>query len=259
VTFVLALALAVAAAIRSTWSPCGVSMLSTITPMTEAGRGHRFRVTAWWYVIGAIAGGAALGGVIAFLAYWVGRLDLSDPTRLILVAGAALIGVVSDGRLLGFQLPGHDRQVNEHWLDRYRAWVYGSGFGWQIGFGLSTYIMTSAVYLVVVVGALTGSVPNAWLLGILFGLIRGMAVFASGEIKDRETMAAFHRRFEQLRQPVRKATIAVIGVVGIVAGVQSGRLLGFLGAGLAAVALVASLLTTGETSYRPRQSNRVPA
>ena len=41
---VLAGVVAVAAAIRSTWSPCGQSMLSTITPLGEAGRGNRFGV-----------------------------------------------------------------------------------------------------------------------------------------------------------------------------------------------------------------------
>src|SRR3546814_9872959 len=33
---------AVAAAIRSTWSPCGLSMLSTITPIGEQGRNQRW-------------------------------------------------------------------------------------------------------------------------------------------------------------------------------------------------------------------------
>ena len=33
----------------------------------------------------------------------------------------------------GFRLPSHTRQVNEAWLDEYRGWVYGGGFGWQIG------------------------------------------------------------------------------------------------------------------------------
>ena len=38
--------IALAAAARSTWSPCGLSMLSQITPMAEAGRGHKFARTA---------------------------------------------------------------------------------------------------------------------------------------------------------------------------------------------------------------------
>ena len=53
--------LAVSAALRGMWSPCGLSMLSQLNPVTERGRGHRFALTAAWYVLGAVVGGAALG------------------------------------------------------------------------------------------------------------------------------------------------------------------------------------------------------
>ena len=53
--------LAVAVTVRSTWSPCGLSMLSTVTPLAERGRGPPLRATAAWFVVGAIAGGATLG------------------------------------------------------------------------------------------------------------------------------------------------------------------------------------------------------
>jgi len=60
--------LAVAAAVRSTWSPCGLSMLSTVTPVAERARGHRYWVTACWFLAGAVLGGATLGLVAAALA-----------------------------------------------------------------------------------------------------------------------------------------------------------------------------------------------
>ncbi len=47
-----AVVVAVAAAGRSTWSPCGLSMLSTITPLGERARGHRWGATAAWFVAG---------------------------------------------------------------------------------------------------------------------------------------------------------------------------------------------------------------
>ena len=61
VLVILAAVVAVAAAVRSTWSPCGQSMLSTITPLAERTRGHRFGVTATWFVVGATVGGVTLG------------------------------------------------------------------------------------------------------------------------------------------------------------------------------------------------------
>ena len=62
------------------------------------------------------------------------------------------------------------RQVNEVWLDRYRSWVYGAGFGWQIGVGLATYIVTAAVYLTIALAALTGEPATAFVILTGFGL-----------------------------------------------------------------------------------------
>jgi cytochrome c biogenesis protein CcdA len=227
-------------------------MLSTITPMTEVAKGHRFRVTAWWYVVGATLGGLSLGLLLAGPAALFGRLTLPEETRLLVVALGALVGVMSDGRLFGFQLPGHDRQVNERWLDRYRSWIYGVGFGWQIGFGLSTYIMTAGVYLLVVSAVASGSVFGAVLLCTLFGVIRGLAVFSAADITSQDSMADFHRRFESWRQPVRKAMIAVLGVVGVLAGLASGEVVGVVAAAGAAICAGVSLRNRRETSYRIR-------
>ena len=58
----LGLLIALSAAVRSTWSPCGRSMLSTITPIGERARGHHFGVTASWFVLGGVLGGLGLGG-----------------------------------------------------------------------------------------------------------------------------------------------------------------------------------------------------
>ena len=68
---ILAIATACGAAVRSTWSPCGLSMLSTITPLTERARGHRYGLTVAWFALGALAGGAALGVAAAVLALLV--------------------------------------------------------------------------------------------------------------------------------------------------------------------------------------------
>jgi len=53
----IAAAVAVVAAVRSTWSPCGLSMLATITPLAERARGHRYGVTVTWFVLGSVLGG----------------------------------------------------------------------------------------------------------------------------------------------------------------------------------------------------------
>jgi len=232
----LACIVAVAAAVRSTWSPCGLSMLSTITPLAEQGRGRRFRSTASWFVVGAVIGGLTLGLGAALLALGVHATGLSTTTALGVGGLAALVTAASDLRVFGLSLPSHPRQVNEQWLDRYRSWVYGAGFGWQIGVGLATYIMTAAVYLVIVLAALTSSPLVALAIGGLFGLVRGLAILLASGITSTAKLRSFHRRFAAWAEPVR---LAVIGVQLAVAVVASAAAWGVVGAVVALVAVAA--------------------
>ena len=112
-------------------------MLSSITPLGERGRHNRFAVTATAFVVGAMAGGAALGTLAGF----AGSLLPARPAAVdaLLVALLALAGAWFDTR----HVPSIKRQVNEDWLGRYRGWVYGFGFGAQLGFGLVTVVTLS--------------------------------------------------------------------------------------------------------------------
>jgi hypothetical protein len=186
---------ALAAGVRSTWSPCGLSMLATITPLAEKGRGHRYRTTAIWFVVGSVLGGASLGAVMALFAVAVHALGASMTELASVAVVAGIITFAADARIGGFHVPVHHRQVNERWLDQFRPWVYGAGFGWQIGTGLATYIKTCAVYLMIVLVVLTGNPTLAVLVGSLFGLARGLAVFLGRRITTTTALADFHRRF----------------------------------------------------------------
>jgi hypothetical protein len=206
--FALAALTAVVAAARSTWSPCGLSMLSSITPLSEQGRGHRYRTTACWFVAGSVVGGASLGLVTGLLAVGVGAAGLSSTTLAILALGACLLAAASDVPGVGFRLPVHHRQVNERWLDQFRPWVYGAGFGWQIGAGIVTYVKTSAIYLMIVLSLLTGEFWVALWVGALFGLVRGLAVLLGRRITSSAGLAAFHRRFMALDAATRRVVVA---------------------------------------------------
>ena len=242
----IAFLIAVTAAVRSTWSPCGLSMLSTITPLAEQGRGHRFRSTASWFVIGAVVGGLTLGLAMAALAAVIATFGLAPATLLALATAALLVTAGSDSRLLGHQLPNHPRQVNERWLDQYRSWVYGAGFGWQIGVGLAPYIMTAAVYALIVLGALTASPPTALALGVTFGLVRGLAILLGLSITSPASLVAFHRRFDAWREPVRRGTVVVQAVAATIAGAVTWGLTPptLAVAVLASVCVVATMRTT---------------
>jgi hypothetical protein len=239
---VLALALAVVAAVRSTWSPCGLSMLSTVTPIAERGRGHRFGVTAAWFVVGSLAGGACLGAVAALLAAGIGATGLSTAGALAVAGALALLGAVIDAGVTGVKPPFFRRQLDDAWLDRYRGWVYGLGFGWQIGVGFSTYIMTTAVPATALLAALTGRPALALVTGLLFGLVRGLAVLGSAPATTTAGLARLHRRFEQLEAPVRRGTAIALAVVGIVALAAVSPVALVIGAGAAAIVTSTAVL-----------------
>ncbi|MFN7149097.1 MAG: hypothetical protein ACK4V6_06415 [Microthrixaceae bacterium] len=228
---VLASCIAIGAAARSTWSPCGLSMLSTITPMAERSRGRRWGLTASWFVLGAVIGGATLGLLAVLGALALGALGLSTPTLLGLAAAAALVAAAMDLGI-GTEMPHHRRQVNEVWLDQYRSWVYGMGFGWQIGTGLSTYIMTAAVYLTVVLAALTGSPWLAMGISVLFGLVRGLAIFLGVRLVEPVRLMHFHERFDALGPAVRHAVIGLQLSIAVIAATAS---FGVVGAVVSAV------------------------
>jgi MFS family permease len=213
----LACALAPVAALRSTWSPCGLSMLSTLTPLAERGRGRRFASTAACFIAGATAGGATLGLGAAGLAFAIGRADLSGTTTLLIAAAGTAAALGIELSLLPPHLPHHRRQVNETWLNRYRSWVYGSGFGYQIGIGVATYIMTAAVYLIVGLAGLSANPAAALLVCTGFGFLRGTAVLAGAGITNPGRLVAFHTRFDRWREPVRRFAVASqAGVLAII-------------------------------------------
>ena len=250
---VLALVMAVGAGARSTWSPCGRSMFSTITPIGEQARGARFTTSATWFVVGGVAGGATLGGALALVAVAVGALHLTAATVGIVACVAALVAAASDSRIAGVQIPIHRRQVNEAWLDRFRPWVYGAGFGWQIGSGLVTYIMTAAVYLIAVLAVMTGNPWTALGVGVLFGTVRGLAVLLGRVITTPARLASFHRRFAEL-EPVSRRIIVVMEVV--VASVVAGAL--WLPAAAVVVAVAGIGWAVGRQAQAPEEQCSLP-
>jgi hypothetical protein len=197
----------VASAVRSTWSPCGLSMLASITPLAETGRGNRFRTTATWFVIGSTLGGLTLGLGVATLAVGVHGLGLSSTAVGVVALATAVLAAASDTGAKGLRLLVHHRQVNERWLDQFRPWVYAAGFGWQIGTGLATYITTAAVYLMVVLGALGGSPAWAAALGVSFGVVRGLSVLLGRNITNPDALRTFHRKFVDAGPKVSRVTV----------------------------------------------------
>src|SRR5438270_863139 len=101
-------------------------MLASITPLGERGRRSTWGVTVTAFALGATAAGAAAG----LLAGTLGTvLTVGPHARLAAVLGALAVALALDALAA---VPGPRRQVNERWLDEYRGWVYGLGYGAQL-------------------------------------------------------------------------------------------------------------------------------
>lgn len=210
---VVALAVAVLAAVRGLWSPCGLSMVSALNPLAERARGHRWPLTVVWHVAGATAGGAGLGLGCAAAAYLYGRLELPATASWSILAGGAALTLAADLRL-GVRLPGRPRQVDQRWITTYRRWVYAAGFGAQIGVGFATYVMTAATYLVPLLAVLTGSPAAGLLVGVTYGATRGLmlllATGASTPERLRARLSAAERWSGRSMRAVEAAQLAVL-------------------------------------------------
>lgn len=173
------------------------------------------------YIVGALAGGSALGGAAAAvgaLAHGVVPWSQSAAfvVGLLVVAAAGLGDVVRRGRAL----PWPQRQVNEDWLTTYRGWIYGIGFGFQLGLGVVTYITTFGVLATIAVAFLTASPPAGVLIGAGFGVTRGLALLTVRRVQDPASLRTFHRWMADSAPSMRRWTgIAQLAIVVGGAGV----------------------------------------
>jgi hypothetical protein len=172
-------------------------MLASISPLGERARTSRWGLTVTAYVLGSVLGGAAVGVVTAALGSLVPSSWRGSPAAGIVVAALLLAGLLLDLRTAGLHLPTWRRQVDEAWLGRYRGWVYGAGFGLQLGLGVVTIVASATVYATVLLCALSGSPPVGLALGTVFGLVRAMPVLGLAGAHDR---AALHRVFHHVER-----------------------------------------------------------
>jgi cytochrome c biogenesis DsbD-like protein len=171
-------------------------MLTSISPLGERARASRWWVTTTAYVISSTIGGVAVGALAALLGGLVPDSVRASPAVLVLVAVALVVGLLLDVGVGGARLPSWRRQVDEAWLGRYRGWVVGTGFGAQLGVGVVTIVTSSTTYAVLLLAALSGSVPVGALLGGVFGLVRALPLVMMARVDTRERLWAVLRRVE---------------------------------------------------------------
>src|SRR5689334_6084799 len=196
-------------------------MLSSISPLGERARNSRWWLTTAAYVLGSLAGGLAVGGLAGALGSALPDALRTSRWTLVVVALLLVVGLAFD--LRGARsVPSWRRQVDEQWLTRYRGWVYGLGFGAQLGFGLVTIITSSTTYAAVLLAALTGHVGAGLAVGATFGVVRALPSLLMARVADRDDLHRVFLRVERWANPAAvMAKVALGGAAAIVLAVAA--------------------------------------
>ena len=186
-------------------------MLTSITPLGEQGRGNRWAVTTTAYAAGCLLGGAVTGVALGALGSVLPDLPVLLLAGLTwLLAAAADLTTSTSGR----RLPGGRRQVDRTWLDRYRGWVYGVGFGLQLGLGVVTIVTSAATYAVLLLALLTQSALGGLLVGVAFGLARAVPAVLLGRSRTHDALRATAAGIEAQAPAAARATVGALALAG---------------------------------------------
>jgi sulfite exporter TauE/SafE len=188
-------------------------MLSSIHPLGERSRDNKWVVTVLAFTVGSIASGSAVGAVFGWIGYMiVGRVE--ETALLAATAGVALAAGTLD--LAKARPPGPRRQVNETWIGAFRGWVYGGGFGLELGAGMATYVVTWSVYAMFVGEFLTSSATAGALIGAVFGLGRSLSLMTAGCVDRPSRLTSFNRKLVTVGPVVRRSGASLLVAAGVV-------------------------------------------
>ena len=194
-------------------------MLASITPLGERGRQSTWGVTMTAFVIGATAAGTVFGAILGAVGAALLGDAVSGQPRLAAFALVACAGVVLE--LLPRRIPGPRRQVNEHWLDEFRGWVYGVGFGAQLGLGITTIVTSAATYVTLLAAVLTGDPARGALVVGIYGAVRGITPLVSARVRRPDQLFAMHRWIERWRGAAAWIATASLAAVVVLSAVGS--------------------------------------
>ena len=189
-------------------------MLSSIHPLGERTRNNSWAVTVGAFGIGSIAAGTVLGMLSAVIGVASGFS--STPA----IVPVVILGLSAGAEVLRVPIPTHKRQVNERWIGTFRGWVYGLGFGAQLGAGLATYVVTWAVPALVATMAWLGEIPLGAAIGATFGLGRTLPLLAAGWIDRPDRLSRFSSCAARVAHAAHTGAAIVLVVVAVGAGAQ---------------------------------------
>jgi hypothetical protein len=194
-------------------------MLASINPLGERGRHQHYPITVSAFIATSALAGTAFGALLGI----TGALFADARVALTTIAALALSGLALDRHAFGLRVPSPRRQVEENWLSTYRGWVYGAGFGAQLGLGFTTIVTASATWIAFACALLCGSPIGGALIGGTYGLVRALPVLMTAHIHEPSALRVLMRRLEHWRPRVASATlVAQSGVVLVALAVAAG-------------------------------------
>jgi hypothetical protein len=188
-------------------------MLGSISPVGETSRNQRWWLTACAHTAASVMAGAAVGTVSGAVGQ---ALALAVPVAVtvrLLALGAVLVAAAVLDAVARGRLPMWHRQVDERWLTTYRGWVYGAGFGAQLGVGVVTIVASAATYAMLVAAVLSASWHGGLLLGSTFGAIRSVPLLLMAPVRTTDRLYAVTCRVDGWESSMHRLTVAGEGVL----------------------------------------------
>ena len=134
----------------------------------------------------------------------------------LILAVLLVIAAAIETGWLRIPIPSLARQVNEDWLDQYRGWVIGFGFGYQLGLAAVVYITTASLWVVFIAEFLTFSPIGGLALGALFGFVRSIPIFATRRVRSTQELRRAHTTMHRLGPVAERTLSTACGVAAVV-------------------------------------------
>jgi hypothetical protein len=149
----------------------------------------------------------------------LGALVLPDGLGLDarVAALAAVVGIAIALDAIPRPVPGPHRQVNERWLDEYRGWVYGVGYGAQLGLGVTTVVSSAGTYVAMAAAFLAERPAAGALIVGCFGAIRGLTLLAGARVRTPPQLLAMHSAMGEWQRRARWGGVGVLAAMLAVA------------------------------------------
>lgn len=184
-------------------------MLGSISPVGEASRAQRWWLTATAYTVASVAGGAAIGTALGATGAAIATIAPTPMgVRLLVLGVATAAAAMVDAGAFGLTLPTWHRQVDERWLSTYRGWVYGAGFGAQLGVGIATIVTSTVTYTAFGAALLSTSWHSGLLIGAVFGVARSVPLLLMAPVRSAAHLHSVTRGVAEAQPLAHRLTVA---------------------------------------------------